>query len=722
MRKTAVSRWFCPAAALAGTVLAAFVSAAGELERLVDTRHGVVKPDGGDVSGRCLVGPCVPHGSVSPCPDSLYPYGRRTYPSPSSLHPGDPVSGFSQLHAHGTGGHPSYGLFLVTPTAGTSLEEKDIASPMTFVETRPSLFRATLDKDGIGVAIAPAHHSAMYRFDFPAGKRARIVVNARRKNGNPKGLESGGLKVREDGRGVSGGGRYGGNWNPAKYNAFFACETDVQAVSSGTSEDGAVAWLEFDAGKTRRVFLKIAVSFRDVATAEAHLKAEIPAWDFDGLQRKAEAMWEERLGRIDADGFADATARRVFYSNFYHTMLQPRDRTDDFAGWPDGAPVWDDHYTLWDTWRTLYPLFSLTEPDVYAGVVNSFAARQTRNGQCCASFIQGEEYRTGQGGDDVDNVISDAWARKVPGIDWQGAWRVLEANASRRTPEYLENGWVADDVKHDYCWRMRSGSGTIGFAYNDWCAAQVADGLGKTAEAARLRARSGNWTNVWNDACVDEQGGFAGFINGRQRDGTFKVRHVRTKGAPVGPTQARGGFNEDFYEGTCWDYSFTIYHDIPGMIRKMGGRERFLERLEYALDNNLIEFGNEPSFLTIWLFDFAGRVDRASYWAEKLRSRFGPWGVPGDDDSGAMGSLYVFLTAGFFPVAGQDLYALHAPGARKVSFHLANGKSFTVEAPALDAKRRRIVRILLDGHELKEPFIRQADVMAGGTLLFEMAE
>ena len=419
---------------LVGACLAfvAMVSSAGELERLVDTRHGVVKPDGGEVNGRCLVGPCVPHGSVSPCPDSLYPYGIRTYPSPSSLHPGDPVAGFSQLHAHGTGGHPSYGLFLVTPTTGTSLEERDIASPMTFVETRPSVFRATLDKDRIGVAIAPAHHCALYRFDFPAGERARIVVNAQRKNGNPKGLVSGGLALRADRRGASGGGRYRDNWNPAEYNAFFACETDVPAVAAGTNAAGTVAWLEFDARQARRVFLKIAVSFRDAETASAHLRREIPDWDFDSLQGKAEAMWEERLGRIRADGFADETARRVFYSNLYHTMLQPRDRTDDFAGWPSGAPVWDDHYTLWDTWRTLYPLFSLTEPDVYAGVVNSFAARLARNGQCCASFIQGEEYRTGQGGDDVDNVIADAWARKVPGIDWTGAWRVLEANAARR--------------------------------------------------------------------------------------------------------------------------------------------------------------------------------------------------------------------------------------------------------------------------------------------------
>ena len=95
--------------------------------------------------------------------------------------------------------------------------------------------------------------------------------------------------------------------------------------------------------------------------------------------------------------------------------------------------------------------------------------------------------------------------------------------------------------------------------------------------------------------------------------------------------------------------------------------------------------------------------------------------MTGDDDSGAMGSLYVFLTAGFFPVAGQDLYALHAPGAKRISFHLGNGKTFTVEAPNHGGANTRIARVLLNGRELREPFIRQSDVMQGGTLLYELA-
>ena len=93
--------------------------------------------------------------------------------------------------------------------------------------------------------------------------------------------------------------------------------------------------------------------------------------------------------------------------------------------------------------------------------------------------------------------------------------------------------------------------------------------------------------------------------------------------------------------------------------------------------------------------------------------------MPGDDDSGAMGSMYVFLTAGFFPVAGQDLYALHAPVVKRIAFRLGNGRTFTVEAPGL-ADGMRVARVLLNGRELKEPFIHQSDVMSGGTLRFEM--
>ena len=139
--------------------------------------------------GSCMPGPCVPHGSVYPSPDTLWPNPRtkgRHAPT-SGYHHGDDVTGFAQFHTQGTGGHPSYGTILVSPTCGESDEEVDLASPMTLLETRPYIFRARLEKDGIGVRLAPTRFGAVYEFTFPKGRRGRVAVNARRKIGRPDG-------------------------------------------------------------------------------------------------------------------------------------------------------------------------------------------------------------------------------------------------------------------------------------------------------------------------------------------------------------------------------------------------------------------------------------------------------------------------------------------------------------------------------------------------------
>jgi predicted alpha-1,2-mannosidase len=708
-------------------LLAAGVSIAGPAQ-LADTLVGVTG------RGSCMPGPCLPHSSIYPSPDSLYPCKGRSFAPPSGIYYGDPVTGFSQLHTQGTGGTPTYGLFLVSPRLGAGMTEEENASPLTFESTRCFRFRGRLEKWQTDVAIAPTAHAAFYQFTFPASEDARLVFNVARKIGFAEAMTSGSVTVSAKDRAVYGGGTFDHNWNPAPYQAFFYAVLDTAPKAFGTwagddvrpgretatvSKRGKLGgWISFDTGKTKLVQMKIAVSFKSIEQAKAWLEAELPDWDYAGVEKRAENVWDKALGAIRVEGL-EPQKERLFYGHLFHAMVQPRDRTDDFEGWGKGQAVWDDHYTLWDTWKTLFPLMDILQPETVAGVANSFAARMKHNKECSAAFIQGREYRVGQGGDEADNIIADAYAKKIPGINWTDAWAVLAGNAARRTPEYRTLGWMPSDVKHDYCNRMKSGSGTLAFAYNDWCAAQVAAGLGKADDAARLLARSGNWTNVWDATAVDKESGFSGFVRGRTKSGTFGVP---TKKGPAA-TEPRKGYNTDFYEGTCWEYSFVVPHDIPGMIARMGGREKFVARLKYALENKLIDFGNEPSFMTIWLFDFAGRPDLAGFWADRLRAKFPDSGPPGDDDSGAMGSLYVFLTAGFFPFAGQDIYALHGPAARRIEFLAgASGKTFTVVGENAGGRNIYIQAVTLNGKPLSKPFIRHADILAGGVLTFVMGD
>ncbi|MDB6079261.1 MAG: alpha,2-mannosidase, partial [Akkermansiaceae bacterium] len=179
----------------------------------------------------------------------------------------------------------------------------------------------------------------------------------------------------------------------------------------------------------------------------------------------------------------------------------------------------------------------------------------------------------------------------------------------------------------------------------------------------------------------------------------------------------------DFYQGTPWNYSFNVHHARDEMIAKMGGRARFLQRMEFAYGKNsaaYIDFTNEPCFQTIWLFSHASRPYLASYWADQLRQKYGDYSFTGDEDSGAMSSLYFFLTAGFFPVGGQDTYYLHGSRVPRLEFNLANGKTFTVTAANSGGRNLYVQSATLNGVALDVPVIHHADIQGGGTLAFVM--
>lgn len=647
--------------------------AAGNAD-LVDTRLGTDREH-----GSCVVGTCLPHASVYPSPDSEWPVAhpvrsgqRHGAGAPTSgWWPGDRVTGFSMLHAQGTGGTPSYGLFRVSFGSPSALEIR---------EARPYRFAGRLTDIGVDVAFAPTAHGAIFVF-----RGGEPEIDVRGKLGGA--VASTNAWMKSEGGAVFGGGTYSGNWNPAPYDCWF----------HATKEDGV---------------LRIAVSFRDVRRARQYHDAELKGRSLDDISAAARRAWNGKLDAVEVEGL-DEAARRRFYSHLFHAFVQPRDRTDDFAVFGEGVPVWDDHYTLWDTWKTVFPLMSIVDPQVVSGCVNSFAARFKANGMCASCFTQGREYKVGQGGDEADCIIAEAYAKKLPGVDWAAVAPLLVSRVAGRTRSYRTCGWAVNEEREDYCERFRSGSATFSFAFQDYAAGTVLKGLAADSgrpdwadAAARLLARSANWTNAWNAASRDEAG-FAGFACGRDADGRWLQ------------PDPRKGFNETFYEANGWEYSFFVPHDVQGLIAASGGRAAFMRRLEFALANGLVSFDNEPSFQIPWLFDCVGRRDLACRWARELLARFPADGCPGDDDAGAMASLYVFLTAGFYPVAGTDLYALHAPQARRIVFRVASGRTFAVEAPDWAPGRQLTGRVTLNGHPLQAPFIRHVDIVSGGTLVLQ---
>ena len=642
----------CIVFAVAAIGTLASVCAAG-IADMVDMRIGT-----GRATGSNVLGPCVPHGSAHPSPDSLWPSPHKKPkgvrhgfgPPTSGWWPGDKVVGFSQLHAQGTGGKPSYGIFryLCEP------------SDMEIVEAHPYRLRVRLAEAALEIDVSATAHGAIYRVRGDDGKPRALQLDRR-------------CKLAEADC-VNANGEFTGNWNPAPYRCFVHEETDA---ASGIH--------------------RIAVSFASEAKAKEYFASELAGKGVDDVVAAAKERWNAVLSRVRIEGVDDAEKRR-FYSHLAQTFVQPRDRTADGIGW-------DDHYTLWDTWRTLFPLMAIIAPDSLAANVNAFADRFERNGRCDSCYTQGRDYKVGQGGDEADCVIADAWTKNVPGIEWARVAPLLENRWNGRTRDYRERGFAVDGGHDGYCRRFKSGSATMCFAHQDWCCASVLEGLGRKELAAKFRARSGNWTNVWDASAFDSKSGVCGFARARRKDGSFSS------------TDPRKGFNTDFYEANCWEYSLFAPHDIPGLIARCGGKEAFCRRVAYALENGIVDFGNEPSFHVPWLFAYVGRGDLVAKWSHEVEKLFKGDDLPGDNDSGAMSSLYVFLKIGIFPIAGQDVYVMHGPAYPKVVLSLPGGKTFTIRVENIcdgDAAKS----VTLNGNPHDPFFLRHSEIMGGGELLF----
>lgn len=679
---------------------------------------------GNDNEGDTVPGPALPGGSIHPSPEALTG-------SNAGYDPAAEISGFAQLHTQGSGGRTTYGTFLLSPQTGTAqFDEPRHLSPKQDERAAADMYAVTLSRYNTRVEVTPAHYAAIYRLSYPATPEAQLVFDVTRKIMGVTASEVSDVKLIPETGTIIGHVKAKTYWNPALIDIWFCARVDAKPTAWGIFKDGKAlagqtqadagadarlgAWWTFDTTSSKPVLAKIAVSFVSAAKAEALLDQDIPGWNFDSVRAGAQARWNASLGRITVEGLPDAEASR-FYTALYHTAIQPRDRSLDQADADMAFPHWDDYYTLWDTYRTEFPLISLLSPKDYAGNVASIIRNFDKTGAADTAYIGGQNYQVGQGGDEVDNVLGEGLLRGIPGIDWSGAYRVTHHHAEAvRSENYLKQGYfaVGDKSPEPDNQRGKSGSSTLGFALNDFYAAKIAEKTGHAADAAQLMKRSKNWRRVWNKAASSD--GFSGFIMPRQPDGAFQA--IDPKLGWDGKTYNNVGF----YEGTAWIYSYDMLHDIPGMIKAMGGKAKFTRRLQHALSTGLIDITNEPSFSTPWLFSEVGRPDLTSYWANEIFRKFTPMAYPGDEDNGAMSSHYVFNRLGLFPRLGSDSFYLHGPRHALSVLHLENGRDFRIVARNAGPDNIYIQHVTLNGKPLKVWQIQQAQIMAGGELSFDM--
>ena len=704
----------------------------GQFARSVDPLLGVA---GG---GNVFPGPVVPFGMIKPGPDMVAPEGSD--PNAGWNAEGD-IRGFSQTHVSGTGGGAKYGNILVQATTG-EVTPLDVQSPRAEEKASAGLYSVTLARFGVGVEITAARRSAIYRFRYPAGAKANLLFDVGHyllsgmRTGEMQSLVASEVHVLSPTE-VAGSTSITGGWNkqPNTYTVYFFAKTDTAAASWGTWLDGnlqpgsksanghanskAGAWLTFATKAGRPVLMKIGISFISVEQARRNLAAEIPGFDFAATHAAALAKWNLALAKIEIKG-ATAEQQQIFYTAIYHTMLMPTDRTGENPLWKSVEPYYDDYYAIWDIFRTSGPLLTLIAPERETAIVRSLVDIYRHDGFLPDARSGNFNGRT-QGGSNAEFMITDAYVKGLKGIDWATAYAAEVHDAEVSPADHFKEGRGGLDD-----WRNlgyvsiegsdRTASVHMEYAANDFEIALLAKGLGRSDDYKKYLTRSGNWKNLWDADFSD--GGFQGFIRPRHRDGSWLTPFTALDSGTWG--------GNTFYEGNSWTYSTFVPQDVASLIAKIGGMQKFVDRLDafFAVPGRY-DVGYEPGFLAPYLYNWAGRpVKTAEHVREIIAKSYhaGPTGLPGNDDSGAMSSLYAFGQMGIFPNAGQDVYLIGSPAYSQTTLHLAGGKDFVIEAREQLAENIYVTAATLNGKPLDRSWLRHSEIAAGGRLVLTMSK
>ena len=674
-----------------------------------------------------------------------YTYGAHT------------LRGLKQTHQPSTWIN-DYGQFAVMPVRGDDkLDEESRQSWFSHQSevAKPYYYSVYLADHDIVAEVTPTERAAMMRFTFPESRESGVVIDAFDRGSRVEMVDDrtvAGYTTRNSG-GVPDNFR---NWFVIRFDKPFDAIELTDSPSSyragsrplypegGKSVEGehAVAKVHFATERGEQVTARIASSFISAEQALRNLETELGADDFETVKSKAQARWDEVLGRIEVAG-GSVDQLRTFYSCLYRSVLFPRKFYEiDAAGKPIHYSPYNGEvrpgymYTdtgFWDTFRCLFPLLNLVYPSVNAEIQAGLANTWRESGFLPEWASPG--HRGCMVGNNSASVVSDAILKGVtPAEDVGELYEAMMSGRTKVHPEISSTGRLG----HEYYNTLgyvpcnvginENVARTLEYAYDDWCIAQVAEKLGKTEDAAMLEKAAQNYRNVFDAGTK--------LMRGRNADGTFQT--------PFSPYK----WGDAYTEGNAWHYTWSVFHDVGGLAELMGGKEEFSKMLDSVFvvppvyDDSYYGFriheitemqvanmgnyahGNQPAQHMIYLYDYAGEPHKAQYWVREVMDRLykaQPDGYCGDEDNGQTSAWYVFSALGFYPVCpGADEYAVGAPLFRRATIHLENGAKIEIEAPENSPANRYVGKMSVDGKPLAEPFLRYSELKEGATLRFDM--
>lgn len=716
------------------------------------TNFGTTNPGAVCPNGMMSVSPFNVMGSDL----NVYDKDSRWWSTPY-CHENRYFTGFSHVNLSGVG-CPELGSLLVMPTAGPLQVDYHVyGSEYTDEQASPGYYSNLLMSSGIRTEVTATTRTSAERYTFSAGQ-GNILLNlgegltnetgamvrkvsdteiegmkllgtfcynpqavfpiyfVMRVNKMPK--ASGYWKKQRQMKGVE------AEWTPD--NGKYKIYTDYGRELAG---DDIGYWFSFDTEEDEQIEVQIGVSFVSIENARENLNAEQGGvFDFEKVRREAEARWENDLSRIKVCGGTEEQ-KTVFYTALYHALIHPNILNDVNGEYPlmesgGTGKVPDGHsrytvFSLWDTYRNLHQLMTLLFPERQLDMVRSMIDIYKEWGWMPKWELYGRETFTMEG-DPAIPVITDTWLKGLRDFDIGTAYEAFVKSATtpgarnRMRPDidpYIEKGYVplgiyAADLSGD-----NAVSHALEYYIADYSLSVLADSLGHRDDAERFRKASLGYRHYY---CPEY-----GTLRPLMKDGTFY--------SPFNPRQGENFETAPgFHEGSAWNYTFYVPHDVKGLAGLMGGKRKFVETLQMVFDEGLYDPANEPDIAYPYLFSyFPGEEWRTQKTVRDLLAKYyraAPDGIPGNDDTGTMSAWAVFSMIGFYPdCPGNPSYTMTVPAFDRVEIELdpeyAGGHDILmIENMVGDGYSSRVKA----GEKYIKGFrISHLDLLEAGTVIFE---
>ncbi len=688
--------------------------------------------------GNTFPGAVVPWGMVSVSP-------HTSLDAPSGYIHGEKwFYGFGHTHLSGTGCADLGGVILVVDRDAVHPSPESYRCTYSEEKAAPGYYSVVLREPDVLAEVTASVHCGVTRFTPRHDGELRILLDA----GRSLALVGGGSVTLSSSGEISGYNTSGGFCGEAnRQRVYFSVRLDhpidaggiwvgrsVTGDSAATSRDSSVgAWVTVPAKRNESILVKVGISYVSIENARQNLRSEVPDWNFERVQRDAQTQWQNALSRVRVDGGTTGD-RTKFYTALYHALIHPSIISDVNGEYPlmgrNGVGKYNDRnrynvFSLWDTYRTLHPLLTLLYPERQSEMVGTMIDMYRESGWLPKWELAGNETHM-MAGDPAAIVIADSYVKGITDFDLHAAYEAMvkpaehagEREALPARPgyqEYLRYGYIPfdQDTSKEW-WVWGPASVTLEYCLADWSIARVAERMRRRNDADTFLSRSQYYRNLFDTE--------TGFIRPKRVDGSWLVPFDPRATEGSGSWAGSGG--PGYVEGNAWQYTWSVPHDVAGIIGLFGGSEAFARKLDSGFALKQFTMNNEPDIAYPYLYTYVpGKEYRAGEIVRSIMDTLfgtGPDGLPGNDDCGAISAWFVFSALGFYPVCpASDEYRIGIPLFPKTSFELRrpyySGGEFTIET------RGRIQRspsTELNGQPLKAHRVLHKDIINGGRLAF----